>query len=320
MGESPEIMVVGLNPALQKILVFDKLRPRSVNRAANVSYIPGGKAANFAKAALKAGKSSMIFQFVGGNTGELYCRTLDKEKLLYHNEAIQAATRTCSTLLCGKTGSATEIIEPSEPVAEAEAKKLLASVLGSMKSFKAVAICGSAPPGINAKFFANVAKMARKLGLPLLVDTCCVIRPALRQAPEVLKINLDELKILSGKRSLIPAVDTLFKNFPLKTLAVTDGSRDARMFIRNPPCSGMSLFSRYVFSLPRLSGPVNPIGAGDTVSAVMLCSMISGSGAVEAFKFALAAGSASCLSRSNAEFSIDKAREIHLAIRMRQIS
>ncbi len=318
MGEFPDIMVVGLNPALQKTLVFDKFIPRSVNRGISISYIPGGKAANFAKAALTAGKSSMIFQFSGGETGRHYCRMLDKNNLHHHTQATRAGTRTCSTLLCTKTSSATEIIEPSEPVTEAEAKQLLASILDVMGSFKAVAICGTAPPGVKGKFFASVAQKARKLGLPLLVDTCHDIRPALMGSPEILKINLEELRILSGKRSAKPAAETLFKSFPLKILAVTDGPGDARLFIRAQPGTSVSAFAHYVFSLPKLERAVNPIGAGDTVSAAMLCSFISGADAVEAFKFALAAGSASCLSRSNAEFSLAEARRISSRIGMVQ--
>ena len=81
MRSKPKMMALGLNPALQKLLNFTKFQPGEVNRAETISYIPGGKAANFAKAAINYGCKTVIYQFSGGASGERYCRILDLENL-----------------------------------------------------------------------------------------------------------------------------------------------------------------------------------------------------------------------------------------------
>ena len=318
MEISRDIMVVGLNPALQKILSFDKFGLGRVNRAGALSLIPGGKAANFAKAVSSAGMGAEIYQFAGGAAGDDYCRTLDKEGLAYFNVATRSVTRTCTTLLCGGGGS-TEVIEPSGVVLESEAKKLLASIMASMPKFKALAICGTAPPGVKAKFYASAAKCARRHGLRVLVDSCHDIAATLDEGPEVVKVNRDELKLVSGKSSVKSGAKVLMNEYPVRVLGITDGPRNAHLLVRNEPSTDDKSFSHYILSVPRLEKVVNPIGAGDTVSAVLLCSLMKGIETIESFKIALGAGCASCMNEGNAVFSMAEAKKIAAGISLAQV-
>ena len=56
---------------------------------------------------------------------------------------------------------------------------------------------------------------------------------------------------------------------------------------------------------------MNPIGAGDTVSAVLLAGLLNGIPMVPAFATALAAGTASCLRIQGSSFSED---EVHTVL------
>jgi fructose-1-phosphate kinase PfkB-like protein len=77
--------------------------------------------------------------------------------------------------------------------------------------------------------------------------------------------------------------------------AITAGPGEARM-LRGKQILGS-------FKPPCLAGAINPIGAGDTVTAGLTHHLIQGLPAPEAFRRALAMGSASCLNRFPAEFS-----------------
>ena len=93
---------------------------------------------------------------------------------------------------------------------------------------------------------------------------------------ELEKIVLDlDIKSLSESLSepttalTIPEMGSLFfKAFPkVKLLGVTDGGQNA--FLMKD--KGMTC---YEYILPKLSEVVNPIGAGDTVGAVFMCSVL----------------------------------------------
>ena len=64
------IRVVGANPAMDRISTWPPLRLGAVNRAAEVSVVPGGKGFNVARAALRLGTTATAYGFLGGGVGE----------------------------------------------------------------------------------------------------------------------------------------------------------------------------------------------------------------------------------------------------------
>ena len=305
-----KIMVLGLNPALQKLVLFPEFIPFEVNRAREITYTSGGKAANFAKAAMNYGVDAMVYQFCGGSAGNKYCEILRTENIPFINQITAVEPRTCSTLMDEKNAKVTEIIEPAGAVSEKEAKKLLALCLNDMPQFQGIAICGTFPPGIKAKFYAKSACQARKLGKKVLLDAYMDVIPVLKEGISILKINLSELKVLTGKRKARTAATAVFRDFPVEIIAATDGPRPANLFLRQFTNTGRSLCIQYEYSIPELNQIINPIGAGDAVSAVLFAEYLKGTPIHEAFKIALAAGSASCITHQNSVFDLGFAKKL----------
>lgn len=310
MGKKNTIMVLGLNPALQKLIFFPDFFPNRVNRAEKISYISGGKGANFAKAVLNYGSYAKVFQFSGGSSGKKYCEIIELEKIPYLNQTSSSETRICSTLISERKQQITEIIEPSGTILEKEAKKLLAQCISSLPKFQGVAICGTFPPGIKAKFYAKLAHQAQKNGKPVLMDSYLDVIPVLKEGVDILKINLSELKQLTGKRKASTAAKAVFKDFPIKIIAVTDGPNNANLFLKQDTNISDSYFTQYDYSIPKLKKVINPIGAGDVVSAVLFAEYLKKTPIHEAFKLALGAGSASCITSHNAVFDNRYARKL----------
>ena len=67
---------------------------------------------------------------------------------------------------------------------------------------------------------------------------------------------------------------------------------------------GKTLFS---YTIPRLEQVINPIGCGDTASAVWLSEIVSGTEYSEAFRYALGCASANCLTAFPGNFVMDDA-------------
>jgi len=300
-----KIMLVGFNPALQKVLNFSDFRQNEVNRAEKITYTHGGKAANYAKALDLFGFNATIFQFTGGNSGKKYCDILSEEGIDYRNCITEAETRICSTCISEKDQSVTEIIEPSENISSEEAAMMKEMIDKSMKHFDAVCICGTFPPGVDNSLYAAVVKKAVSLNIPVLIDAYIDINPVLQEGPDFLKINLDEFRKIISESEIRTAAANFFKTFNnVKVLALTDGPDNAYLFINPDIYSSDAECKGIRYYIPELEKVVNPIGAGDTAGAGFISSVLNGASFKDAFKKGLAAASASCLEKKNANFDV----------------
>lgn len=299
----PLVLALGLNPAWQRTLRFDALRPGEVNRASSVALSAAGKGANFARAVMAWGKADCIVaQFAGGFTGLKLVGALDEEGIKHLTRKTEAATRICVTLLSSKAPRMTELIEPSGTVAAADVAALLKAAAALLLKSDALAVCGTFPPGVDASFYEAMAKLAFEADKFILVDSVLAferVRPYLKYG--MLKVNLDELKELSGESSAEAALRKCVRSLGIHSVAATDGPRKA--FLASP--KGL-----WTYSLPRLKGVVSPLGAGDVCSAVTLSETLDGAEPQDAFAAGLASASASCLDSRCAVFSLEKAREL----------
>ena len=294
------VMAFGLNPSWQKSLFFKELAFHEVNRAESVHAMPSGKGINFVRAARTWDKiSAFVLQPVGGYTGDLLREALLAENFPEVSVPTSASTRICSTLICGKTKTITEIIEPSEKLPEADVKTLETRAEQLLAESDALAVCGTFPPGILPDFYASFIRKARGKGLPVIVDAYKEIIPALEAGTDYFKINAEELAVLSGSRDIVEGMKKIYGKYHLKALAITAGP-DAAYLI------GSAGIFRYL--IPPLKNFINPIGAGDTCTAVMFSEILSGNSCEESFAWGLAAASASCetphaavFDRTNAE-------------------
>jgi len=296
------VIAVGLNPAWQKTLVFEKLNFYEVNRAKSVSLMASGKGINFVRAAGFWGKAdSIVYQFAGGENGSKIVKYLDDEGLKHYSEKVVPETRVCTTCLCLESGKMTELIEPSGTISPEESSSLLQALKTALPSSSGLALCGTYPPGISEEFYKDAASATAGLGLPVMMDAWMKVSSVIGAGcVDILKINMEELFALTGRSDVETAFGECFR-MPLKVIAVTAGPGNAYL--------GMA-GKMWKYGIPKLDRIVNPIGAGDTVSAVFFSEYLAGTAPDEAFACGLAAASASCLTSRGGEFSREKAFEI----------
>ena len=286
-GMKKKVLVLGLNPAWQKILIFEDLVRGKVNRARDLFAFASGKGANFARITERCGNDAVLAQFIGGVTGSRYEENLSRNSSIVQlTQHVDAETRVCTTLLTA-TPDATELIEPSRKVSAENAAALLEKALAVVPECDGVAICGTFPPGVTVDFYLEIAKLAKKEGKPLIVDSYKGISPVLHAGVDILKINRRELSALSEEEDVFSGGNRIRKDFPVNMLAVTDGPDKAYLFSDDgfTECP-----------VPFIDKVVNPIGAGDTVSAVLFSEYLDGTPIRAAFDKALKEGSESCRS------------------------
>ncbi len=282
-----KICVSGLNPAWQKTMLFQHFTRGAVNRASKVSLLASGKGINFARAAKFWGSADAnVFQFVAGETGKNIKNGLWEEQIGNVSVETPGTTRVCLTAVSVDDSVSTELIEPSPEVPPEAAGELLSLFLGAIRIADALAICGTAPKGINEYFYAELVRQARKNGKFILLDTCMYVQTPLEEGADMLKINRDELFGLTGENDILSAFRTCFQKYKIKYVAITDGP-DKALF-----SDGKKLFR---IDIPVLEKVTNPIGCGDTCSAVTLSCILDGMTPLEAFRQGLAAATANCL-------------------------
>jgi fructose-1-phosphate kinase PfkB-like protein len=277
------ILVVGVNPAWQKILEFDSFRTGEVNRARNLVQLASGKGMNAAKVLRRLGHEVHLLQLLGGANGQrclVACQALDIRSI---HVWVEQETRECMTLVDLDCGTATEVIEPFEAEIPGLDDILLDALPRDPSFYDAALICGTLPTGIPPSLYARVLERCRP-GISL-VDAWKGVEDALIQAT-VVKINRAEYQALPED---LRSSGILF--------LVTDGGREASILREGKTVHRLEV--------PRLDRVLNPIGAGDTVSAGTLHHLLDGAGPHEAFRRALAMGSASCLDLEPAQFSME---------------
>lgn len=304
-------LAVCLNPAWQKTLVFKHLEHGSVNRAVSMHECGGGKGVNVIRVFRNLGLPAGIACFVGGTPGE---RLLDE--LRSGNAACLAVrtagvTRCCFTVISRDNAEVTELIEPSAPVTGHECDELLSLILEALPRHGAIAFCGSVPPGVTPDFAASLARAARGLGIPFVLDAVNDVPPVLREGVTLLKVNASELRKIADSDNIDDAAASLLAQYPLlEWLAVTDGPQPASLFGRT---------GTWRFTVPSLTHVVSAIGGGDCATAIMtrrLAESCAPSQVTSAFAEALACATASCLTDTPSVFAPEEAAAILKEIRI----
>ena len=283
------ILAIGANPCWEKVLHFATFRLGEVNRATEVAGYAAGKATNFCRAlkCLGGPVAGRQLTFLGGDTGKAFAADLAREGLDCRYIPVPAETRTCTNCVCD--GVMTELVEPGAAPSDAAVRDVLALLDANAAEAAGVALTGSIPKGTLSSFAVDIARIAERHSLPLLLDNW-------QAAPEILatgvcailKINAEELGRLTGCAAVPDGLAQLHRRWPQLTAGITAGP-DAAWLLLPDDATPVRLVP------PRLARVVNPLGAGDTCSAVFFARLLEGATPAQAFQAGLDAASRSCL-------------------------
>jgi fructose-1-phosphate kinase PfkB-like protein len=169
---------------------------------------------------------------------------------------------------------------------------VVSSVLAAFADADAIGLCGTFPLALGSDFYAAAARENPRA--TVLLDAYRDIDEVLDTgAVNVLKINEEEVRALASESDIAKAAGVCMTRGGLDWLGVTAGGGEAYLFGRE---------ASWRFRIPHLPVVVNPIGAGDTVSAIFLLHLREGVAPEQAFAHGLAAATASCQSMIGADF------------------
>lgn len=229
-----ETLILGLNPAWQRLFFVDKFTLGEVHRVSKVEEYASGKGINCGRVLQLLGGSPLMMHFLGSEYGP---RIFDEISACGINQApvwIKEPTRICTTIV--SEGNSTELIEPSPIITPSENDDFIQSLNEYWNSTQSVALCGTFPQGFDVTLINNLDFAGKKI----YIDAIENVDAWLAKGVELLKINLQEYcKLLS--RLGIPQVmsspqfwkmtaTAVLERLPIKNLVVTDEESPVHAF------------------------------------------------------------------------------------------
>lgn len=290
-----EVLVLGLNPAWQRLFELPVLELGGVHRLGQAYEFASGKGVNCARSLQTGGISPVLAHFLGGATGQRVAQDLESCGMEQLMVPIVQPTRICTTLTVPQKGdfpgSSTELIEQSPSIDIQEGARFHSLLQAHWSRFGFVAVCGSFPQGLDDSVLGALPVTGKRL----FIDALNGVDSWMEQGVELLKVNIQELVAIGARLgadfSLFcqdpVGVCRLLKTFwPLRHLVVTLGAGGA-LFVDE---------SDQAYYLPVMDGlkMYNAIGAGDAFLAGWMGSAIKGESGVESFCWAFATAQARC--------------------------
>ncbi|MFJ8569687.1 1-phosphofructokinase family hexose kinase [Streptomyces sp. NPDC093514] len=201
------ILTVTLNTALDVTYQVPRLLPHATHRVSAVAERPGGKGINVAHVLAALGHEVTATGFAGGPVGSVV-RALLAQSPGVVDALVPCAgtTRRTVAVADAATGDTTQFNEPGPLITAAEWSRFLAHYEDLVRGARAVALCGSLPPGVPVGAYALLVRSARAAGVPVLLDTSGeALRRGVAARPEIIKPNAAELAELTGSRDPLPA-------------------------------------------------------------------------------------------------------------------
>ena len=282
-----KLATLTMNPAVDMSYEVDRMVDTHKMRARAERYSPGGGGINVARIFIRLGETARCYYPAGGPIGEAFQRLVDAHGLPGRRFAIAGTTRVSTTVLERSTGREFRLVPEGPQLAAQEWQDVLEAIAEARCEF--LVASGSLPRGVPDDFYARIAAIAGKAGIRFVLDSSGrgLAGGLARGGVEIVKPSLGELGQLAGRRlegldEIRATAAGIVRQGQAKIVTVTMGHRGAilvsgegSLYLPAPPVEAVSA-----------------VGAGDSFVAGMIFKLANGADLEEAFRFAMAAGTA----------------------------
>jgi tagatose 6-phosphate kinase len=299
------VLCLGTTPAVQRVMVFQRLELDAVNRAGTTLDGAAGKSVNVAKVLRALGERPLALGFLGGDRGKAVRSTLRTLGIAADFVAVDNPTRQCVTVIDQSAATQTELVEESGPVEPAAYVELLARTRRHLTHSRALVLSGTLAPGGAPDFYAECVTAGNDHGVLTVVDALGPpLTAALAARPGLVKPNHRELAATVGHdlpdECAVGAAMRQLHARGAQRVVVTAGNAavlafDGQEFWRVIP--------------PRIRA-LNPIGSGDAFTAGMVWRLLRGDDLGEACRWGAAAGAANALTLMAGELEMSEMQRL----------
>jgi fructose-1-phosphate kinase PfkB-like protein len=193
MGQLKKIITVGLNPTLQKTLVFPALVSDRVNRCSEYRFDSAGKGLNMSRVLCQLGKKNVHLTQLGGSLRPVYLELCAKDGIDVKWVESESNIRFCYTIIDKEKSQVTELVEEGERAGEGTEGRLLEALDMLLPDSSTLIIGGTKTAGFSGKLVPEMVRRARDAGLFVILDTRGPdLLNSLPFGPDLIKPNLEE--------------------------------------------------------------------------------------------------------------------------------
>ncbi len=300
------IVTLTMNPAIDTSVSVKRMMAEHKMRGLKTRRDPGGGGINVARTLKRFGASPLAIFPMGGPSGHMLEHLVAAEGVRHQSFVIDQDCRANFTINELDTNAQYRFVLTGPTLNEEEWSAGLGLTMAAASSGYAVA-SGSLPDGVPDDFYARLAKNLRLMGgARLVVDTSgpplqyaldhgvYLVKPSLSEFSSLLKLdNPDRATCLAAARHLVEEGKT-------EIVALTMGGDGAMLVSRD-----LSLYAK-----PPPVEVHGTVGAGDSFLGLMVLTLANRKGLTEAFRLAVAAGSAALMSPGTELCSPDVVNEL----------
>ncbi|MBE7452918.1 MAG: hexose kinase [Kofleriaceae bacterium] len=294
------VVTVTPNAALDQTLHVAALEPGTRQRVRRSHVQAGGKGVNVSRVLARLGVPVRSVVVVGGVTGASIERDLAESGLVPIGVPAPGDSRTCTEIIDARSGQTTQLHGPGVRGDAGVARHLVETVEAACNGASWLALCGSLAEGLPIDIYALLIERARARGLRVALDTSgAALVAGWRAAPEIVRVNADEVREVAGACSASCHAARLLT-------VVSDGAGE---IMASTPRSRLRI-------RPPAVRVRNPIGCGDAMLAGLLA-RIDACGLDDTLRFATALASADAESVCAGRPDIARARALEAAVELR---
>lgn len=286
------IYSVTLNPSIDFIVRVENFQEGETNRAFEDGFYAGGKGIMVSKLLKNIRTDCVNLGFLGGFTGKFIENNLDNLKIKHDFVEVKENTRINVKL---KSKDETEINCKGPLISKEEVEKFL-NKIRNIKSDDFIILSGSVPESLGKDFYTTIIEILNKNKVRFTLDSSgeAFVR-SLEYRPLLIKPNKDEISEFAGRKldNVKEIVEYVRKELLDKTehTIVSMGGEGA-LYIAKDYC---------LYAKALKGNLINSVGAGDSVVAGFVDKILKGEKVEEAFKFAVACGTATAFSEDIGE-------------------
>jgi len=287
----PDIVTITINPAIDLFVNVGRIVPERKLRCSAPRRDAGGGGINVARVAHRLGGDVAAIYPTGGAIGKLLHRLVEREGIDSMVTPSHVETRENFTAFETETGEQYRFVLPGSKLHRAEWEAVLEKLTSLPDKPRFVVASGSVPPGVPDDFFARAARCAKQLGASIIIDTSgASLGAALEEGVTLIKPNQNELNEYTGRKlendaDRTAACRDLIARGWAEAVALTLGHDGAMLVTKEQAWRAQ----------PMNIEAVSAVGAGDSFLGGMVSALAAGKEWPEAFRVAMAAGTAAVM-------------------------